>query len=140
VKYSRSVLFSSVIYSVLVVLILLLFALGFIFFSIDAMKELHAFFFGVSAKAFEGTALYLALALILIAIYALIQMLRRKRHGLYLFFVLSVLVVFFILQTQPVDLINIIMISVVNFVFYINRGWFKELENDAHQEEAESEE
>jgi hypothetical protein len=133
-------LFSSVIYSVLAVLILLLFALGFIFFSIDAMKELYAFFFGKSAEAFDGTTLSLALVLILMAIYALIQMLRRKRHGMYLFFALSVLVVFFIFQTSPLDLINMIMIFVVNFVFYINRGWFKEPLNEPPLEETESEE
>ena len=139
-KYSRSILFSSIIYSVLLVLILLLFALVFLFFSLDSMIELHTFFFGTSIEALGETGLLLSLSLILTAIYALIQILRRKIHGLYLFFALSVIIIIFILQSLPLDLISIFMISVVNFVFYINRGWFKELIDDTHQEDAESQE
>jgi len=137
VKYSRSILFSSIIYSVLLVLILFLFAVIFIFLSLDSMTELHAFFFGTSIEALGKTGLFLSLALILTAIYALIQMLRRKIHALYLFFALSVIIIIFILQSHPLDLISIFIISVVNFVFYINRGWFKEFVIDTHQEDAE---
>ena len=136
-KYSRSILFSSIIYSVLLVLILFLFAVIFIFLSLDSMTELHAFFFGTSIEALGKTGLFLSLALILTAIYALIQMLRRKIHALYLFFALSVIIIIFILQSHPLDLISIFIISVVNFVFYINRGWFKEFVIDTHQEDAE---
>jgi len=101
------------------------------------MTELHAFFFGTSIEALGKTGLFLSLALILTAIYALIQMLRRKIHALYLFFALSVIIIIFILQSHPLDLISIFIISVVNFVFYINRGWFKEFVIDTHQEDAE---
>lgn len=136
----KSVLFSAVIYSVLVVLILLIVSLGFILFSFDTMTELYTFFFGTSFETFGEIGLSLSLAFLLVAIYAVFQILRKKIHGMYLFFVLSVLLIVFIVQVHPIDLLSIFMVFVVNFVLYINRRWFHEIEIDADQESIEDQE
>ncbi|MCK5774779.1 MAG: hypothetical protein KAH25_01310 [Bacteroidales bacterium] len=124
----KSVLFSTVIYSVLLVVVMLLAVVIFVISSLNIMTDLHNFFFGNIIDAYTESALYFIMLILLMTIYAIVQIIRHKIHGLYLFFFLSAMVVIFIIQFQPIDLVNIFIVFVVNYVFFINRKWFKAIE------------
>jgi len=120
----KSILFTTVIYSVLAVLLILLTVVVFVLSSLGTMTDLHNFFLGSIKDVYSETTLYFIIGMLIVAIYAIVQMLRRKIHGMYLFFFLSAIVIIFILQFQSIDLVNVINVLVINYIFFINRKWF----------------
>ncbi len=117
------------LYSLLVVLSLLLIANSYLVYNIDKIETLYAFFHIDSYQIRSTGAVYISLSLILIAIYSVIQMLRRKIHGIYLFFFISLIVTVYLIQNEPFELVNIFILIIINYVLFMYRSWFKYIKN-----------
>ena len=63
--------------------------------------------------------------IIILAIFSVVFMLKRKLYGLYIFEIISVLVIVYLLLNDPIDLLNIIVLIVMNIFLFTFKFSFK---------------
>lgn len=121
----RPYLLGITIYSVLVLQFILLMATVLIFLWEKNMESVQAFIY--SSEIIGGVKWHLIFGLFfnIIFIYSNIQMLRRKVHGMYLAFSFSLLLILFLLLSNPIDFFNIFIILLINYIYYMYRSWFQ---------------
>lgn len=123
----RPYLLSITIYSVLVLQFILLIATVLIFLWEKNMESVQAFIYSKEIIGGLKWGLVFGLCFSVIFIYSNIQMLRRKVHGMYLAFSFSLLLVLFLLFSNPIDFFNIFIILLINYIYYMYRSWFRVL-------------
>lgn len=127
------------LYSLLVLHIVLLLALVLVMFKFNELDELYSFFHMNAQQIPISWFIYFPLLLITATLYSIIQMLRRKLHAVYLFYILSFIVFVLLIISSPTEWVNILMLVIVNYVISMYYSWFKK-SNDIILENLEQDE
>jgi len=114
------------LYGLLVLLVVLLLGIIMVLLNVQQFNFLNESYSLQSSEYGSITLVYLPLLFILLSIYSVIQILRRKHHALYIFMVLSILLLVLLLFQNPIDGLNIIFILLVNFILLLYGSWFKQ--------------
>jgi len=112
------------LYSLLVFLTILFTANIFFISDFIELDTLYAFFYHDLAQFPFKSLVYFSLLTIIIAIYSVIQILRKKKHGLYLFYFASIIVLLYLLLSKPIDKLNIFIIIALDYILFMFRSWF----------------
>jgi len=135
---ARPFLLSITLYSVLVLQFVLFVATTALVLFKSEMEELQLFVYSDISQMQSHWVIYFALILILFSIFSIIQMLRQKKYGVYLFSIFSIIIIVIILMGRPIEFLNIFMLLMVNYVFYMYHSWFS-LHAKMHDEENDQE-
>ena len=114
------------LYGLLILLVVLLLGIIMVLLNVQQFNFLNENYSLHSSEYGSITLVYLPLLFILLSIYSVIQILRRKHHALYVFMVLSILLLVLLLFQNPIDGLNIIFILLVNFILLLYGSWFKQ--------------
>ena len=112
------------LYSVLILQMVLLSAITVLVFLKSEMEELQSFIHTDISNMQSHSFLYFITFLLIVSIYSVIQMLRRKKHGIYVFSIFSVIISIIILLGKPIEFLNIFMLGIMNYIFYMYHSWF----------------
>ena len=135
-KKSRPFFLSILLYSLLIVLLFILAANIFFSFSLGEMDDLYAFFHTSSSEIPIKNSVYASHLFIIVAIFSVVQMLRNKIYGLYVFSLVSILIIAFLLMNEPLDLVNILVLIIINiFLFAYKTSLKPTLSEDAIEQD-----
>ena len=75
--------------------------------------------------------------IIIIAIFSVVFMLKRKLYGLYIFAITSVSVIVYLLLNDPVDFLNIIVLIIMNVFIFLFRSSFRPFVAESTEEQGD---
>lgn len=113
------------LYGLLILLIIMLFGLILVLVNLSQFNFLHENYSLQSSEYASLTLVYLPLLFILLSIYSVIQMIRRKWHARYLFIFLSILLMAFLLWQNSLDGLNLLFVILINIILIIHPSWFR---------------
>jgi uncharacterized membrane protein YhaH (DUF805 family) len=113
------------IWGTLIIQFLMIIAILLLLFNLGSYNELQSFFVTDHSFVSSNNFLHLSIVFLLIYAYSSIQILRRKIHGAYLFFVLSLIFILLLLYNSPIEWVNILMLMLINYIVLINKSWLK---------------
>ncbi len=116
------------LYSLLVVFLIMLVVNTYFISNKSEMDSLYSFFYFDNYKIFAKGAIYISFFLLLLSIYSIIQMHRRKIHGVYIFFLSSLIVIIYLIFSEPIEFVNIFMLITINYILFMHRSWFKSID------------
>lgn len=113
------------LYGLLILLLIMISGLILVLINVNHFNFLNENYSIQSSIYGSLTLVYLPFLFILLSIYSVIQMIRRKRHARYLFIFLSMLLMAFLLWQDPTDGLNILFIILSNIILLLHPSWFK---------------
>lgn len=126
----KPLLLSISLYSMLVVQMILLSGLIYALLNFQHLDNLYSIYHIDSQKLPLAWQLYLPLLMLITFIYAVIQMLRRKKHAVFIFYILSGILFLLLIISQPIEWINIFILIFMNYMIFMNYSWFKHENTD----------
>lgn len=113
------------LYGLLILLLIMISGLILVLINVNQFNFLNENYSLQNSEYGSLTLVYLPFLFILLSIYSVIQMIRRKRHARYLFIFLSMLLLVFLLWQNPMDGLNILFIILSNIILLLHPSWFK---------------
>lgn len=113
------------LYGLLILLLIMISGLILVLINVNQFNFLNENYSLQSSVYGSLTLVYLPFLFILLSIYSVIQMIRRKTHARYLFIFLSLLLMAFLLWQNPMDGLNILFIILSNIILLLHPSWFK---------------
>jgi len=124
-KKPRPFLLSILLYSLLTVLLIILVVNLFFVFNMGAMDDLYTFFYTSSYGLPIKNRVFASSLIIILAIFSVVFMLKRKLYGLYIFAIVSVLVIVYLLLIDPIDQLNITVLIALNTFLFLFKSSIK---------------
>jgi hypothetical protein len=94
-------------------------------FNIGAIDDLYTFFYINSYGLPMKNRVFASSLIIILAIFSVLFMLKRKLYGLYIFAIISVLLIVYLLISDPIDLFNIIVLIILNISLFLYKSSIK---------------
>ena len=113
------------LYGLLILLIIMLLGLILVLVNLNQFNFLNENYSLQSSEYASLTLVYLPFLFILLSIYSVIQMIRRKWHARYLFIFLSILLMTFLLWQNSLDGLNLLFVLLINIILLIHPSWFR---------------
>lgn len=113
------------LYGLLILLLIMISGLILVLINVNQFNFLNENYSLQNSEYGSLTLVYLPFLFILLSIYSVIQMIRRKRHARFLFIFLSMLLLLFLLWQTPMDGLNILFIILSNIILLLHPSWFK---------------
>lgn len=124
-KYKIPFLLSILLYSLAIVTLLCIVALTLaVLTHLSQFKALSTFFKSTFFASSLDWYVYIPLAFLYLALYSIVQMIRRQGHALILFLILSAALFIFLLFQQPVDKSNLSIVGGIGLLVAIHTPWF----------------
>ena len=137
-KKPRPFLLSILLYSLLTVLLIILAVNLFFMFNLGEMDDLYTFFYTSSYGLPMKNRVFASSFIIILAIFSVVFMLKRKLYGLYVFAIISVLVIVYLLLNDPVDLLNIMVLIMMNLFLFILKSSFRPYIVESTEEQSDT--
>lgn len=118
------------LYGLLLLLVLMFLGIILVLMNVNQFSFLHENYSQQSAVYGSFTLVYLPFLFIIISIYTVLQLLRRKKHARVLFILLSLFLLAFLLWQNPIDGLNILFLILINIIILIHPSWFKKSGTD----------
>lgn len=128
------------LYGLMVLLVLMLLGLVLVLINVNQFSFLHENYSLQSSNYGSITLVYLPLLFIVISIYTVIQLLRKRNHARYIFIFLSAILIGFLIWQKPIDTLNILFIILINVIILMHPSWFKIKPSELDENRSEIEE
>jgi len=125
-KPPKPFLLSLTLYSLLVLQVVFLLGLVVLLFKYQQLDDLyHSYHTNDLVNPF-GWFLYVIIFILLAKLYAIVQMLRQKICGAYIFHFFSLILLVYLFIASPIEWVNVVLVVLLNVIMIIYYPWFKD--------------